>query len=103
MSTKGLEHKLVDKGLLIEAGFVGYMAAVHPRGVSEMQFSETRLAFFAGAQHLFGSIMQILEPGSEPTEADLRRMDLIHRELEEFAHALTERIKGELETTGGRS
>ena len=35
----------------------------------------------AGAQVLFSSIVNILDPGSEPTEADLKRMDLIHNEL----------------------
>jgi hypothetical protein len=28
--------------------------------------------------------MSVLEPGDEPTENDLRRMTMIHKELEEF-------------------
>jgi hypothetical protein len=43
-----------------------------------------RMAFFAGAQHLFGTIMTVLEPGDEPTPKDLQRMDLIHLELDAF-------------------
>jgi hypothetical protein len=41
-------------------------------------------AFMAGAQHLFSSIMTILDPEAEPTERDLKRMDLIDQELEAF-------------------
>jgi hypothetical protein len=41
--------------------------------------------FFAGAQHLFSSIVTILDPGEEPTDADIHKMDLIDRELQKFA------------------
>jgi hypothetical protein len=50
-------------------------------GSVEIEFSTT---FCAGAQHLFGSIMSVLEPGDEPTDKDLQRMDLIHKELDAF-------------------
>jgi hypothetical protein len=49
-----------------------------------VQLEECKLAFFAGAQHLFGSLMTVVDPGEEPTEADLRKMDLIDRELRRF-------------------
>lgn len=76
--------KLVDEGKLLEAGWRGYELAVLPEGVSQIQVNETRVAFFAGAQHLFWSIMGILEPDAEPTEADMRRMSAINDELEAF-------------------
>jgi len=41
--------------------------------------------FFAGAQHLFSSIVTILDPGEEPTDAGIHKMDLIDRELQKFA------------------
>jgi hypothetical protein len=47
-----------------------------------------RMAFMAGAQHLFSSIMTILEDGVEETVPDMRRMELIHNELETFAAEL---------------
>jgi hypothetical protein len=47
-----------------------------------------RLAFMAGAQHLFASIMAFLDPGTEETDADLRRMGLIADELEAFGKEL---------------
>lgn len=74
----------VDNGKLIEAGWLAMkLTAIHPEA-SPNQIAEMRLAFFAGAQHLFSSIMGILDPESEPTERDLARMDLIHKELGEF-------------------
>ena len=47
-------------------------------------------AFFAGAHHLFTSIMNVLDPGpdTEPTERDLRRMSQIHAELERYERIL---------------
>ena len=55
-----------------------------------------RYAFMAGSQHLFASIMSILDPGDEPTEKDLKRMDLIAAELEVFR----KEMEAELPTRG---
>jgi hypothetical protein len=81
-----MTRELTDQGKLIEAGWIGLrLTAIHPKASPDL-LTEMRMAFFAGAQHLFGSVMSILEPGEdiEPTENDLKRMDLIHRELETF-------------------
>jgi len=77
-------RKLTDQGKLIEAGFIGLKFASIPADAPEIQVEEMRNAFFAGAQHLFSSIMGILEAGSEPTAKDLDRMELIARELDGF-------------------
>jgi hypothetical protein len=79
-----LSRELTDQGKLIEAGWVGLQLAAIDSNASATQLTEMRIAFFAGAQHLFSSIMAILDPGKEPTEKDLARMDLIDRELKEF-------------------
>ena len=42
----------------------------------------------AGSQHLFSSIMNVLDPGEQETEADLRKMDLIDKELRAFAREM---------------
>jgi hypothetical protein len=83
---------LTDKGKLIEAGFAVFAHYVMPKDVSPVQLSEMRLAFMAGAEHVFSSIMNILDPGEEPTDADMRRMDLINREIDEWRPKLSERI-----------
>jgi hypothetical protein len=92
-----LARGLTDRGLLIEAGFVGLRLAAMDKDASEIQVREMRMAFFAGAQHLFGSIMGILDPGEEPTEKDLKRMDLISNELTAFYDDFT---KNHLPTKG---
>jgi len=79
-----LSRELVDKGKLIESGFVALRVQSIPLDAPAVQIEEMRTAFFAGAQHLFGSIMSILEPGDEPTTRDLDRMSLIDAELKEF-------------------
>jgi hypothetical protein len=53
-------------------------------------------AFYAGAQHLWGSLMSGLDDDREPTEQDERRMALIDAELEAFA----ERLAAEIECQG---
>ena len=82
----GLTKGLVDKGLLIEAGFASYIIACFGSAdkVSPIQLKELRQAFFGGSQHLFGSIMSFLETGEEPTESDMKRMDQVDRELKRF-------------------
>jgi hypothetical protein len=76
--------KLADEGKLIEAGFVGMRLMIIPAGASEGQVSDMRIAFMSGAHHLFASIMSIMDPESEPTENDMRRMALIDAELQAF-------------------
>lgn len=86
-----LTRSLTDAGLLIEAGFAGLRAVAIDRDAPPDQLHEMRLAFFAGAQHLFGSIMSILDPGTDPTVADMSRMGQIHTELERFVVEFTKR------------
>ncbi len=81
---KWLTKKLLDQGKLLEAGFLGLRYAAIPKEASETQLTELRMAFFAGAQHLFGSLMNALDPGTEPTDADMRRMGNLHKELTQF-------------------
>jgi hypothetical protein len=77
-------RRLTDAGKLIEAGWIGLRLAAIPLDAPPIQLSEMRNAFFAGAQHLFTSIMTILDPGAEPTDDDLDRMNLIDKELRGF-------------------
>lgn len=76
-----------DQGRLIEAGWRAYRKFILPRDASDQLADEAQMAFYAGAQHLFASIMSGLDPEHDPTDADLRRMDLIERELRVWAEA----------------
>jgi hypothetical protein len=60
----------------------------------EVQVNEMRMAFFAGAQHVFASIVSMLEPGAEATDNDLMRMSLIQIELEIFVQQFKARSAG---------
>jgi hypothetical protein len=79
-----LEKELADRGLIIAGGWAGFRVMCISDNAPQIQIEEMRSAFFAGAQHLFSSIMSILDPGEDPTAADLKRMDLINKELQTF-------------------
>ena len=79
-----LAKRYADDGRMVEAGFAALCFAVLPPDVSQDQLSDMRLAYMAGAQHLFASIIACLDPGSEPTRDDMRRMTLIDNELRAF-------------------
>jgi hypothetical protein len=85
--------RLADEGKLVEAGWVGLRLAVGLENAPAEQLREMRLAFLGGAAHLFGSIITMLDPGSEPTDADLKRMHLIVAELKAAERDLTASYK----------
>lgn len=91
---KRLSVELTDKGKLIEAGWIGLRLALNLEDAPKEQLEEMKKAFFAGAQHLFSSIMTILDEDKEPTEADMRRMSQISDELETFGKQLKEELWG---------
>jgi hypothetical protein len=80
------------RGQVVAAGFAAFVAVlVKPETTPEV-LDRYRVAYFSGAQHLFASIMSILDPGADPTEADLQRMTLIASELEAFCKELALRL-----------
>ena len=89
-----IAKNLIHEGRLIEAGFEQLRKLVIPETAPQGQIDDMRMAFMAGAQHLYASIMNILDPGLEPTDADMRRMHMIDSELAEYA----KKLKAELTT-----
>jgi hypothetical protein len=89
-----LAKRLTDEGKLIESGWAVMNALVLPPDASPTQRSEMRKAFFMGAQHLYASIMGIMEEDREPTDNDMKRMSLIHNELEAFRKEVTTTHRG---------
>lgn len=75
--------KLVDDGKIIEAGWAAFKIIVIPARASAAQLDDMRCAFFAGAQHLFGSMI-ILNSDGEPTDSIMPRMSQISAELNTF-------------------
>jgi hypothetical protein len=78
-----LIKKASDKGQLIEVGWLSLRLVYDPKA-SESQVETLREAFFAGASHVFTSIMTVMDSDREPTAQDLRRMALIQSEIQEF-------------------
>lgn len=78
----------------IEGGWDSYRKMCVPADASDVQVSECRQAFFAGAAVLFSTIMVVLDPGTEPTEADLRRMGDVQAEIDGFGQELDKRAFG---------
>jgi hypothetical protein len=80
-----LTRHLTREGKLIEAGFAGLRIACKLEDAPADQLDQMRSAFFAGALHLFASIVTVLDPGSEPTDADMASMSRIDAELRAFS------------------
>jgi len=93
-----LTKELAEKGKLIEAGFAVIASVAMFEGAPATQLNEMRLVFMAGAEHVWSSMMTMLDPEEEPTEADLRRMNLIAKELDEWRGTLFERVNQPSET-----
>lgn len=79
-----LARKFTAQGRLIESGWIALRAVALPRDAPQAQLDEMRIAFFAGAQHLFGSLCNIVDPEADVTDADMARMESIDRELRKF-------------------
>jgi hypothetical protein len=77
----------------IEKGWEGYRKLLPP-DAPPIQVKETRQAFYGGAAVLFEAIMRTLDPGEEPTDADMQKMKDIQRELSEFGRNLDSRYLG---------
>jgi hypothetical protein len=75
---------LADESKIIEAGWLGLKHLAIPPDAPAIQLEEMRNAFFAGAHHVFNSIIVFLSTGEEVTEADLTRMSNINDELQAF-------------------
>lgn len=84
--------KLADEGKVIAGGWMSYRLLMIPDAPQD-EVAAHRVAFWTGAQHLFASLISILSPGGqEPTVADMRKMDLIDRELRVFVREMQLRM-----------
>ena len=73
------------KRLLMAEEWDKYARGVLPADAPLVQKQETRRAFYAGAQSIFFRVIESFAPESEPTEADLKVMENLHQELQDFA------------------
>jgi len=73
---------------LVNAGWRSYKRHVLHPDAGPRQIRETKKAFYAGAVLLLENILLSLDPGTEPTDADMKRLSDVQAELEEFAFEL---------------
>jgi hypothetical protein len=59
-----------------------------PIGAGAVQTQECRRAFYAGAIHLFHSLLRQMDGEREPTEADLAVLDGVKAEIEGYVDDL---------------
>jgi hypothetical protein len=78
----------------IEAAWHSYERLISARDKEEAQ-----LAFWAGASVLFYAMLRMLDPGDEPTDADLGKMAAINTEIEKFCSTFDVEV---LKRQGGR-
>jgi hypothetical protein len=86
-------NQLIAEGKFIEGGFAAFQIIVIPEDAPPDQLRDMRMAFFAGAQYLFTTIMTKGEPGAEwPSPADFKKkMDQIHDEFTTFTVSVERR------------
>ena len=79
---EALTAALIDKGLFIELGFLTLRWKAWPEAPPAM-VQEMRMAFFAGAQHVFHGVLNVLGESKDEV-ADFHRMDQVDAELRRF-------------------
>ena len=79
---------------LIRGGWESYRNLVVPKSAGDTQIAETKQAFYAGASVLFHAIMNVLDPGEEPTEKDLDVLSNIQKEIDFYGQSLDRKILG---------
>jgi predicted component of type VI protein secretion system len=81
-----------NRGTVLGTGFAAYAIVVLAGEAASdddiAKVNEHRIAYYAGAQHLFAALMTIMDADREPTEGDMARMSLINDELERFAEEM---------------
>lgn len=89
-----LTARLVAEGKLVEAGWAGYLIDVVPPNATPVEIENQRLAFYAGAHHLFESIVTMFGDDVEPSGDDIDKLDSVANELADFREWLGAQIKG---------
>ena len=72
----------------IHGAWEGYRQAIILKDAPEVQITECRRAFYAGAHTLMTLIMGNLNPARDPTQEDVDFLSGIQRELEAFTEGV---------------
>ena len=74
-SLQNLLQQAKNRGLLIEAGWLACYIASIPKDLSTARIAELRAIFFAGAAHVFESLIK-------PSATDIKQVAMIQSELQ---------------------
>lgn len=92
-------HKLVNDGKLIAGGFAAYCMAMEI-SVDDPMLPRLQHAYMTAAEHLWQSVMSVMDPGPKETAADLKRFDLIHAEITAWRTQLEGELAMRMKTKG---
>lgn len=73
---------------LIADAWRDFEIQIVPLDASEVQRTECRRAFYAGAISMWSSLLSMLDPGVDPTENDMKAMDGVKAEIDQYAEDL---------------
>lgn len=73
---------------LIADAWRDFEIQVVPLNAPDVQRTECRRAFYQGALSLFHGMVKMFDPDKEPTEADLKKMEAISAEIDQFLEDL---------------
>ena len=80
---------LAPPNKLIDTAWKNYVRlSLDPIGASAVQRRETKIAFYLGALALFEGILSNLTSDGEVNEGDLKMMDSVQQELQQFTDDL---------------
>ncbi len=75
----------------VEEAWEGFDKSVMPDGASELQRTEMKRSFYAGAHTLFSILMDESDDGDdEPTEENLHMMRDVQADIQQFVKDLRE-------------
>lgn len=83
-----VSQQLIKDGKLLEAGWTALRVYGNLDHCTPQQLEEFRLVYLAGCQHLWASVISTVDEDSEPTEADMERMNQIGQEIESISPQL---------------
>jgi len=82
--------EVADKGMLVAAGFAAFRIIALNNSIDRDKIADMHTAYMAGAEHLFTTLMSILDEGEEPTKKDTDRIELIYQELQAWRAKMVE-------------
>jgi hypothetical protein len=78
-----MSRELIEAGQPIAAGFAAArLSGIIPDSTPPEELDRLRVVFMNGAQHAWSMLFAALDEEREPTDGDMRRMEIINSELD---------------------